>query len=66
MNIQFQFKRVGLLASLLLPVSLAYASPCDLIVTGYAFQVGLGNFSAASSAPMTTGPTLKGMAIASM
>ena len=50
MNIQFQFKRAGLLAALLLPVSLAYASPCDLIVSGYALQVGFGNFSAASSA----------------
>ena len=46
---KLQFKRAGLLASLLLPVSFAHASPCDSILQSYALQVGFGNVSGASS-----------------
>ena len=48
MNIQFQFKRAGLLAALLLPVSLAYASPCDSILSSYNLAVSSSNASFAS------------------
>ena len=61
---KIHFKRIGLVAGFLLPMSCAYASPCNLHLGSYAFFAALGNASGAAS-EVESGPECFGASHAS-